>query len=460
MQDAITLYELNSMVRACVERSLADEYWVKAELSDVRTNASGHCYMELLQKDDAGQRLVARARGMVWNNTFRILRPYFESATGQAFASGIKVMVKVTIQFHELYGHSLTIHDIDPTFTLGDLALRRREILRQLEEEGVLTLNKELEMPLIPHRIAVISSATAAGYGDFCNQLASNSYGFAFHTELFQAYMQGNLLEESVLDALDHIYHRSSEFDVVVIIRGGGATADLSGFDSYMLAASCAQFPLPIITGIGHERDDTVIDAVAHQRVKTPTAAAELLIARMLEQLRHLEEMTHAIARGAREQIALEKQQLERCALKIPTAVRRQLHQEQNRLQRIRIGMPAALTNRLQREQHRLQRTQIRIPSTAMRIVARSEAELLSLKERLQQGAAQKLVKEQHRLEMARQRIGDASPQKILAKGYAIVRQKGKVLTDARQLEPGSKIHITLHHGEVECEVENITQQH
>ena len=221
-------------------------------------------------------------------------------------------MVKVTVQFHELYGHSLTIHDIDPTFTLGDLAIRRREILKQLEDEGVLTLNKELQMPLIPRRIAVISSATAAGYGDFCNQLNSNPYGFTFHIELFQAFMQGNQLEESVLNALDRIYKRADDFDVVVIIRGGGATADLSGFDSYLLAASCAQFPLPLITGIGHERDDTVIDAVAHSRVKTPTAAAELLIGRMLEQVHRIEELSHSIAAGARNQLEKARQQLER----------------------------------------------------------------------------------------------------------------------------------------------------
>ena len=292
MDSSLSLLELNSLVRRSLEQCLPDEYWIQAELSDVRSNTTGHCYLEFVQKDPRSNNLVAKARGMIWNNIYRLLKPYFEETTGQMFASGIKVLVKVTVQFHELYGYSLTVLDIDPAYTLGDMARRRREILLQLEEEGVLTLNKELEMPVLPQRIAVISSATAAGYGDFCHQLQHNPGGFFFYTELFPALMQGNQVEESVLAALDRINARVNEFDIVVIIRGGGATSDLSGFDTYLLAAACAQFPLPIITGIGHERDDTVLDSVAHTRVKTPTAAAELLIHRITEVADHLEELS------------------------------------------------------------------------------------------------------------------------------------------------------------------------
>ena len=265
--DSLSLLELNALVRRSLEQCLPDEYWIQAELSDVRSNTTGHCYLEFVQKDPRSNNLVAKARGMIWSNIYRLLKPYFEETTGQLFASGIKVLVKVTVQFHELYGYSLTVLDIDPAYTLGDMARRRREILMQLEEEGVLTLNKELEMPVLPQRIAVISSATAAGYGDFCHQLQHNSGGFFFYTELFPALMQGNQVEESVLAALDRINDRVNEFDVVVIIRGGGATSDLSGFDTYLLAAACAQFPLPVITGIGHERDDTVLDLHSKQEL-------------------------------------------------------------------------------------------------------------------------------------------------------------------------------------------------
>ena len=264
MTEAISLYDLNALVRRSIEQCLPDEFWVQAELSDVRTNSTGHCYLEFIQKDPRSNNLIAKARGTIWANVYRLLKPYFEEATGQAFVSGIKVLVQVTVSFHELYGYSLTVQDIDPTYTLGDMAKRRREILKQLEEEGVLTLNKELDMPRLPQRIAIISSPTAAGYGDFCHQLQNNSRRFYFYTELFPALMQGDRVEDSVLAALDKVNVRLPEFDVVVIIRGGGATSDLSGFDTYLLAAACAQFPLPIITGIGHERDDTVRDAVAH----------------------------------------------------------------------------------------------------------------------------------------------------------------------------------------------------
>ena len=237
-QQALSLYELNGLVKRSIRSCLPDTYWVQAELSDVRSNYSGHCYLEFIQKDASGNNLIAKARGTIWSNIYKMLKPYFEQETGQAFTSGIKVLVQVSVEFHELYGYSLTVLDIDPTYTVGDMERKRREILRQLEEEGVIDLNKELEMPMLPQRIAVISSATAAGYGDFCNQLANNPRGYGFRTELFPAIMQGERVEESILSALDAINNRLEEFDVVVIIRGGGATSDLSGFDTYLLAAS------------------------------------------------------------------------------------------------------------------------------------------------------------------------------------------------------------------------------
>lgn len=237
--DALSLYDLNVLVRRSLEQCLPDTYWIQAELSDVRTNSTGHCYLEFVQKDARSNSLIAKARGTIWSNVFRLLKPYFEEATGQAFVSGIKVLVQVTVSFHELYGYSLTVQDIDPTYTLGDMARRRKEILKQLEEEGVLLLNKELDIPRLPQRVAVISSSTAAGYGDFCHQLKNNPGGFYFYTELFPALMQGDRVEESVLVALDKINSRLESFDVVVIIRGGGATSDLSG-----LTLICLRLPV------------------------------------------------------------------------------------------------------------------------------------------------------------------------------------------------------------------------
>lgn len=407
--DSLSLLELNALVRRSLEQCLPDEYWIQAELSDVRSNTTGHCYLEFIQKDPRSNSLVAKARGMIWNNIYRLLKPYFEESTGQLFTSGIKVLVKVTVQFHELYGYSLTVLDIDPTYTLGDMARRRREILLQLEEEGVLTLNKELEMPVLPQRIAVVSSATAAGYGDFCHQLKHNSGGFFFYTELFPALMQGNQVEESVLAALDCINTRISEFDVVVIIRGGGAASDLSGFDTYLLAAACAQFPLPVITGIGHERDDTVLDSVAHTRVKTPTAAAELLIQRVGEAAERLEELSARLQQGA--------------------------------------------YTLLEQEQRRLVTMQARIPALVHSKLSEARFTLLTARKDLSQVTQNLLSRQRHRLELLQQRVADNSPEKLLSRGYSITLKDGKAVTDASLLQPGDQLTTRLLKGEVQSTV-------
>lgn len=275
---SLTLTQLNRLIKVAINENLPDMYWVQAETSDVRVNQNGHCYLEFIEKDKQGKSIVAKTRAMIWANTFHLLRAYFEDTTGQPFSSGIKVLVQVTIEYHELFGLSLVVQDLDPRFTIGDQALNRAAIIKQLEEDGVLTLNKELELPDLPNRIAIISSPTAAGYEDFCEQLKNNKEGFVFYTKLFPSIMQGNRSEDSIIAALDAIYAHKDLFDAVVIIRGGGATSELSCFDSYLLAANCAQFPLPVITGIGHERDDTVLDIVAYARAKTPTAVAEFLI--------------------------------------------------------------------------------------------------------------------------------------------------------------------------------------
>lgn len=403
--EPLTLLELNALVRRHIERALPDTYWIQAELSDVRSHANGHCYLEFVQKEARGNSLVAKARGTIWANVFRLLRPYFEESTGQLFASGIKVLVEVSVCFHELYGYSLTVHNIDPTYTLGDMARRRREILQQLASEGVLNLNKELSMPLLPQRIAVISSSTAAGYGDFCDQLHHNQHGFYFHAELFPAIMQGERVEESILAALDAIAARAEEFDVVVIIRGGGATSDLSGFDTYLLAAACAQFPLPIITGIGHERDETVLDSVAHARVKTPTAAAELLISLMAE------------ADGMLRQLV-------------------------DRMKR-------AVSNRLEGERIQLKNYTSLIPSLAYRRIYDGKLSLQMVSQRLMQAVAALQTRHRHRLELLQQRVADARPEKLLARGYSMTLKEGRVVKDASTLNDGDEIVTRMAQGEV-----------
>lgn len=412
MSSYLSLYELNRRVRSLLTQSLPDECWLQAELSEVHVNSAGHCYVEFVQKDARSNALVAKARGTIWSNIFRLLRPYFERETGQLFMAGIKVLVQVRVDFHELYGYSLVVTDIDPSYTVGDLVRKRREILRQLEEEGVLTLNKELPLPAVPQRIAVISSSTAAGYGDFCNQLENNPYGFRFFPVLFPAVMQGDRAEASILEALDKIHSSVQKWDVVVIIRGGGATSDLSGFDTYLLAAACAQFPLPVITGIGHERDDTVLDLVAHTRVKTPTAAASFLINRLREAADCLEVLSGSIYTYVQAKLEREKSRIDELARRLPSLVALQRVRQDQRLELLRQRMAIAVERRLQDQKHRLQ--------------------------------------------ILGQRLKGCDYRRLLGKGFSVTLKNGHVVTDVSQLSPGDTIVTRLGNGEVTSQVGNL----
>ena len=307
-REALSLQELNFAIKEAINDALPQRCWVRAEMSDVRANASsGHCYLEFIDKDEKSGQIVAKARGTIWARTFQMVKSYFEKETGQSFVSGLKVLVNVSVEFHEVYGYSLSVHDIDPSYTLGDMVKRRKEIILRLQKEGIFELNQDLPFPLLPQRIAVITSPTAAGYEDFINQLTENEYGFPFYIKLFPAIMQGEKTSESVIAALDKIFPHARLFDVVVIIRGGGSASELSSFDSYPLAANCAQFPLPVITGIGHERDDTVVDMVAHTRMKTPTAVASFLVECMVREASRLRELEQSIYDDVMAQISPSK---------------------------------------------------------------------------------------------------------------------------------------------------------
>lgn len=304
-----TLYELNNLLKESVEESMPGEYWVQAELSECYERG-GHCYLELVEKNDKTNTFVAKSRAMIWSNVWKILKNSFESTTGQRLSKGMKVLLQVYPNFHAAFGFSWIVNDMDPTYTIGDMVQRRQKIIKLLKDEGVFDLNKQLSLPVFCQRIAVISSASAAGFGDFCNHLESNPYGFHLHTELFEAIMQGEMVEKTVIAALNAIYEREKEFDCVVIIRGGGANSDLAGFDTYELAANAAQFSLPIITGIGHERDDTILDLVAHTRLKTPTAAADFLINNLCEIDSYLEYAAQVVRKAGTQAIRMAEQKL------------------------------------------------------------------------------------------------------------------------------------------------------
>lgn len=331
-ENPLSLSRLNSMVRAAIEEQLPLKYWVTGELSEVRATSVGHCYIELVERDEATGEISAKARGTIWSRVYSLLRPYFLEQTGREFSVGLKVLLQVSVNFHELYGFSLDVCDIEPAYTIGDMARQRMLIVQRLTDEGVINLNKELPFPLLPKRVAVISSASAAGYGDFCDQLNGNLYGFNFRVQLFPAPMQGSKVEEGIISALNAIARDIDSWDVVVIIRGGGATSDLSCFDTYDLANNCAQFPLPVVTGIGHQRDDTLLDIVAHTRVKTPTAAAELLIHTMLVQAEKIENLRRAIPDTMSRRIADERRRVEMLVQNLPLSVAMMLQQQRHKL--------------------------------------------------------------------------------------------------------------------------------
>ena len=333
-----SLRQLNLLVREAIEDALPDEYWVEAELSECREN-SGHCYMELIEKDERSNTPVARASAKCWRQTWLMAKPYFERTTGQPLRAGMKVLLRVYAQFHEAYGFSWIVTDIDPTYTLGDMARKRQEIIRQLKEEGVFDLQRELHIPTFAKRIAVISAQNAAGYGDFCRQLEDNDYGFRFEVTLFPAIMQGEQVETSVISALNNVYERIHDFDVVCILRGGGASADLSGFDTLALAENVAQFPLPIITGIGHDRDESILDMISHTRVKTPTAAAAFLI----DQLRNVWE------------------RISQLAMLIPTLALRVLSESRHRIELLENRLPVAIERRMTTQRNLLENLTIKL---------------------------------------------------------------------------------------------------
>ena len=396
----LTLYELNRLVHEVVEEELPHTYWVEAELSEAR-EVRGHCYMELVQYDvmsqlsgSTGRTPIARASAKCWQKRWSQIRPRFEQVTGQPLHAGMKVLLSVSANFHEAYGFSWIVSDIDPTYTIGDMARKRQEIIRTLHEEGIFDLQRELTLSPFARRIAVISSENAAGYGDFCNQLADNEYGFRFETQLFPAIMQGEQVEESIIKALERVYSLSPspspkgegdwEWDAVVIIRGGGATADLSGFDTLALAENVAQFPLPVITGIGHERDESIIDMVSHTRVKTPTAAAAFLIDNLATTLSAIDNLQTRAVNSVKDRI-----------------------------------------------------------SAAMAQLSLFSSQLPSL-------AKYCIQRKRHRLELLAQRTLSLDPTQLLRRGYSITLKDGHIVRDASMLQPGDEIETILENGKIQ----------
>ncbi|MCC8155460.1 MAG: exodeoxyribonuclease VII large subunit [Tannerellaceae bacterium] len=431
-REGLSLLELNSRIKKVIHGSLSETYWVRAEMADVRVNiSSGHCYLELVEKHAITGRIMARARANIWAKTFAYIKPYFETETGREFSSGLEVLINVMVEYHEIYGISYTVIDIDPTYTLGEIVKKRMEIIRWLQEDGIFTLNQELIFPELPNRIAIITSPTAAGYEDFLTHLHGNSRGYAFHTKLFPALMQGEKVEESIIEALDRIYENLELFDLVVIIRGGGATVDLNCFDSYPLAANCAQFPLPVLTGIGHERDDTILDLVAHKRLKTPTAVAEFLIHFM-------------------DSVAFEITDLKQAVLESASEI---LDTEQKNIQLIGSRFPGITSNRIERERSVLGSIANHLQVATINLIARKKAEVVYEQTQLRQSTDKVITRNEQYLGLTEQFIKMVSPEYILKQGYSLVMKKGKIIKHASDLKSGDVVSICFDDGKVKGKI-------
>ena len=429
-QQGIKLSDFNARIASVINGTpQLQRQWVVAETSDVRV-VRGHCYMELVEKDERGT-MLAKANAVAWANVFDALNDKFVRATGSPIKTGMKVLVLLTANYHNQYGFKVVINDIDPSYTMGDMERQRQEIIDRLTREGVIDMNKQLPWVAVPQRIAIISAAGAAGYGDFMNQIQNNPYRLQFYTCLFSASMQGNQTVPTVLAALDRINSHIDLFDCVVIIRGGGATSELNSFDNYELAASVAQFPLPVIVGIGHERDVTVLDYVAAMCVKTPTAAAEWLIQRGTNALAHLDTLQEAVIAATRDTVSQAREHLAYFTSMIPATASRIIETNRIRLDNYSKSIPLAANNLLAAQRTRLERAV----------------------ERMGGAVASAMQREQQRLQALNDKATLLSPVNTLQRGYSLVWSDGKCVTSVTQLNPGDPVTMQFADGTTEATV-------
>jgi len=413
-EGSLSLSELLSQVKKTLGKEFPDSHWIVAEILELHENRSGHCYLELIEKSSENDSLLARARGTIWASRYSMLRPFFETTTGTKLKSGIKILCRASVEFHEQYGFSLNITDIDPSYTLGDLAQKKQEVIRKLREDGVMEMNKEIPFPEVPQRIAVISSDSAAGYGDFMESIQNNSHGFLFYTRLFPAVMQGDEVPGSITGALDKIFESVSEFDCVAIIRGGGSKADLESFNHYELAYFITQFPLPVITGIGHERDESVADMVAAYGLKTPTAVAEFLMDQLLAFEFRLSALHDQLTSSVKRIVQSRSTMLERYWGDLGHLTRGTLQRKSDQLQQVRLL--------------------------------------------LEKGTDNIFTRKKDHLTLLETRTALVNPDNILKRGYSMTLLDGKAIRKVQQVKSGDLLETRLYDGIIISKAEKSIQ--
>jgi exodeoxyribonuclease VII large subunit len=449
MEDSRSLSSLILSVKNSLEERFPLPVWLVAEISEMNINRSGHCYLELIEKDILSDKIIAKARATIWAFAFRMIRPYFETSTGETLRSGLKVLLKVSVEFHEVYGFSLNVSDIDPQYTLGDLAMKRTRIIQQLQDDGVFEMNKLLAFPKVPQRIAVVSSETAAGYGDFQQQLQANTHNFAFKTRLFPAVMQGNNAPESIITAFERVYESIADFDVVVLLRGGGSKSDLSCFDDYELSYYITQFPLPVLTGIGHERDDSVCDLVAHTRLKTPTAVAEFLIQRLLDFKQQLDYYFDSVVNHFDEQMEKHKQQLSNSLQQLNHISREQISWNQQKLLVIQSGVQNAAKQYFHDKNILVRHLSSDFKRLAKNGLTHESDNFVRHSIRLKKWLNNYFHSKTEHLHFLEEKNHWANPQHQFDRGFSLIKQAGKIISDPSLIKSGEPIELQMAKGSV-----------
>ncbi len=452
INDRYSLSELQKLIKVSIEERLSGFYWVSAEISELKINYSGHCYLELVEKDSR-EDIRSKLRAIIWSQKARLLLPYFENTAGQPLAEGIRVLLRIKIEYHELYGLSLVIYDIDPTYTIGELEVKRRQIIKKLEAEGVINLNKDLPFPLLPARIAIISSEQAAGYQDFTDELKSNDYGYVYKTKLFKAVMQGKETEASLISAINDVFEEIENFDLIAIVRGGGAQSDLSWFDNYNIAYMITQLPLPVLTGIGHEKDLSVCDMVACRSFKTPTAVADFIINQSLRTEEHLLELRESIIHHSRELVRGKRTKINRLSVNMAPKVRSALQLKRSMLNRSGLRLSGAIRSRLTQQHTRLNAFEVNLGKSSIKLIHDKSGRLEDIHLRIKPALERYKIQKHSILDNFSRSIDYLSPSRVLKRGYSITLFDGKVVKSSTDLKMGSEISTILQLGRIKSKV-------
>lgn len=445
--EPLSLHELTVQIQEAIEVSLPILTWVVGEISDFKENSSGHCYLELIEKDEKTEHVKAKLRATIWARNYRSLKAYFENSTGVSLGSGIKILVQCSVNFHPLYGLSLNIIDIEPNYTLGDLEHQRQQTINRLMDDGVIDMNKETVLPILPKRIAIISSSTAAGYQDFVHQLKNNAFGYGFNIKLFSAIMQGTKAEESIIMALDQIFGQLPQWDVVAIIRGGGSQIDLSYFDSYHLASNIAQFPIPVLTGIGHEKDYTIADMVAHTRLKTPTAVAEFLISRFNMAENRLLELKDLFTHSVSNKILIEKNYLHRIQMEATPHLIKRITSEQIALRNLVFNFNSKIERVLSNATADISHQEYRLGHLSKQPLLEEISRLETFNKIFRKQAKRLMAREEEKINLLERTALAYDPEIVLKRGFSITRSQGKVVHKSKLLKEGDVLETTFAQG-------------